>query len=246
MTLLDETAWPGIPPQPLLIVPLGSTEQHGPHLPFDVDARVAVAVAAGVASRLEAHGSPVVVAPVLAYGSSGEHQQFAGTLSMGRDALRLLLVELIRSARTWAARVALITGHGGNAPVLAEVVPTMRGEGHEVAWLGCAVPADALPADLGSGDAHAGRVETSLMLHLDPARVGPFDTVTGSTAPLAEIMPALQAGDLRGVTPSGVLGDPRGATAAEGEALLVALIDDTSARLAAWRVGAHGELGRGR
>lgn len=229
---LDEIAWPGIPPQPLLIVPLGSTEQHGPHLPFDVDARIAATVAGAAGDRLGA-----VVAPVLAYGSSGEHQQFAGTLSIGRDALRLLLVELTRSARTWAARVALVTGHGGNAPVLSEVVPSMRGEGHDVAWLACGPPSGVT-----AGDAHAGRIETSLMLHLDPARVGAFDEVAGSTTPITELMPRLQAGELREVSASGVLGDPRRATAAEGAALLGALIDGAVARLEAWDVGTEGEL----
>ncbi|WP_439564855.1 mycofactocin biosynthesis peptidyl-dipeptidase MftE [Microcella sp.] len=230
MTRLDETAWPGIPPQPLLIVPLGSTEQHGPHLPFDVDARIAAAVAQGAGSRIGA-----VVAPVLAYGSSGEHQQFAGTLSIGQDALRLLLIELTRSARTWAARVALITGHGGNAPVLSDVVPTLRGEGHDVAWLACGVP---------GGDAHAGRTETSLLLHLDAARVGAFTTVTGATAPIAELMPELRAGRLREVAPSGVLGDPRQANAADGAALLAELVDDAVARLEGWSIAAHGQLRR--
>ncbi len=233
MTRLDETPWPGIPAQPLVIVPLGSTEQHGPHLPFDVDARIAAAVAQAAGARLGA-----VVAPVLAYGSSGEHQQFAGTLSIGRDALRMLLVELVRSARTWAPRVALVTGHGGNAPVLSEVVPTLRGEGHDVAWLACGAPATIDPP----ADAHAGRLETALMLHLEPTRVGPFDDVVGATTPLAELMGELEAGRLREVTPTGVLGDPRGATAAEGRALLAALVDDAVGRIEKWSIGARGLL----
>jgi creatinine amidohydrolase len=228
VTRLDEAAWPGIPSSPLLLVPLGSTEQHGPHLPFTVDAVIAEAVARSAGERLGA-----VVAPVLAYGSSGEHQQFAGTLSIGQDALRLLLVELVRSARTWAARVVLITGHGGNAPVLSEVVPTVRAEGHDVAWLGLGVP---------GGDAHAGRVETSLMLHVAPEQVGAFAGVVGSREPLAAIMPQLQAGRLSEVSPSGVIGDPSGATAAEGASILGALVDDVVARIELDSVGQRGEL----
>ena len=212
MTRLDEVAWPSIPNSPLLLVPLGSTEQHGPHLPLTVDSVIAEAVARLAGERLGA-----VVAPVLAYGSSGEHQQFAGTLSIGQDALRLLLVELTRSARTWAARVVLVNGHGGNAPVLSEVVPTLRAEGHDVAWLGLGVP---------GGDAHAGRTETSIMLHLAPERVGAFAEVEGSARPLVELMPALRAGQLREVAPNGVLGDPRRSTAAEGAALLAVLVDN--------------------
>ncbi len=233
MTRLDEAAWPSIPNGALLLVPLGSTEQHGPHLPFTVDARVASAVAVAVGARLDA-----VVAPVLAFGSSGEHQQFAGTLSIGQDALRLLLVELVRSARTWAARVVLVNGHGGNVPVLSEVVPSLRGEGHDVAWLG-------LGSAGASGDAHAGRTETSLMLHLDPARVAGFDDVVGATAPITELMPALRDGRLREVAPNGVLGDARGATAAEGAALLGSMVDEAVARIRLGDVGPLGEL-RGR
>lgn len=236
VTRLDQTAWPDIPPQPLLIVPLGSTEQHGPHLPFDVDARIATAVTQRVGGRLGA-----VVAPALAYGSSGEHQQFAGTLSIGQDALRLLLTELVRSARTWAARVVLVTGHGGNAPVLSEVVPTLRAEGHDVAWLGLGVPDGS-----SSGDAHAGRAETSLMLHLDPARVGAFDQVIGATEPIAKLMPRLRASELREVAPNGVLGDPRGASAAEGEALLARMVDEVVSRIRLYDVGVGGELRSGR
>lgn len=238
VTRLDETAWPGIPPRPLLIVPLGSTEQHGPHLPFDVDARIAAAAAGAVTERLTSQGLRAVVAPVLAYGSSGEHQQFPGTLSIGRDALRLLLVELVRSASAWAARVALITGHGGNAPVLSDVVPTLRDEGHDVAWLACGAPAAVDPP----GDAHAGRLETALMLHLDPARVGPFEAVVGATAPLTDLMADLETGRFREVTPTGVLGDPRGASASEGLALLEAIVDDAVGRVARWSIGQRGEL----
>lgn len=228
MTRLDEVAWPSIPNSPLLLVPLGSTEQHGPHLPLTVDSVIAEAVARLAGERLGA-----VVAPVLAYGSSGEHQQFAGTLSIGQDALRLLLVELTRSARTWAARVVLVNGHGGNAPVLSEVVPTLRAEGHDVAWLGLGVP---------GGDAHAGRTETSIMLHLAPERVGAFAEAEGSARPLVELMPALRAGQLREVAPNGVLGDPRRATAAEGAALLAMLVDNALQSIERAQPGDDGTL----
>ena len=234
VTRLDEAAWPGIPNQPLLLVPLGSTEQHGPHLPFTVDAVIAETVTRSAGERLGA-----VVAPVLTYGSSGEHQQFAGTLSIGQDALRLLLVELVRSARTWTARVVFVTGHGGNAPVLSEVVPTMRAEGHDVVWLGLEPPVDSPLRD-----AHAGRIETSLMLHLAPDRVGDFSEVHGSTAPLTELMPTLRAVGVRAVSPTGVLGDPRDATQAEGKELLQVLIDDVVARVELFDANDRGELRR--
>lgn len=236
MTRLDAAPWPSVPASALLLVPLGSTEQHGPHLPFSADTVIAEAVVRAAGAHLGA-----VVAPAVAYGSSGEHQQFAGTLSIGQDALRLLITELVRSARVWAARVVLVTGHGGNAPALSEVVPTLRAEGHDVAWLGLGMPDGSTP-----GDAHAGRTETSLMLHLDPARVGAFADVAGATEPIAELMPRLRAGKLREVSPSGVLGDPRGANAAEGQALLALIINEVVARIGLNDVGVLGELRSGR
>src|SRR5690242_17460674 len=78
----------------LLAVPVGSTEQHGPHLPLSTDTDLAVALCAGLAGRR----SGVLVAPAIPYGSSGEHAGFPGTLSIGQRALELLIVELCRSA----------------------------------------------------------------------------------------------------------------------------------------------------
>lgn len=228
MTRLDETPWPRVQPKALLFVPLGSTEQHGPHLPFTVDSLIAEAVASAVGGRRGA-----VVAPVLAFGSSGEHQEFPGTLSIGRDALRLLLLELVRSASSWASRVILINGHGGNVAVLSDVVPALRSEGHDVVWVACGVA---------GGDAHAGRTETSLMLHLHSTRVGEFDAVVGNDAALDALLPRLRAGELRTVAPSGVLGAPRGATAAEGARLFHAIVASVDQRINAHRVGTDGEL----
>ena len=104
----------------------------------------------------------MLVAPPLAYGASGEHEGFAGTLSIGHAALRAVLVELGRSAGAWASRMVFVNGHGGNLPTVAEAVVQLRGEGRDVAWSGCAVP---------GGDAHAGRTETSILLALDPSVV---------------------------------------------------------------------------
>jgi creatinine amidohydrolase len=213
MTLwLAHTVWPDVPPAgALVLVPVGSTEQHGPHLPFTTDTVVAQAVSDRVAQRLP---GPVVVAPPIAYGNSGEHAGYPGTMSIGHEALRVVLIDMVRSLALWAGRIVFVNGHGGNVRTLEAAVSLLRDEGHRVAWTSCAFP----------GDAHAGRSETSVMLHLAPQDVRPADAAAGDIRPLAEIMPALVRSGVRAVAPNGVLGDPAGATAEEGREMLDKLV----------------------
>ncbi|MBK4348565.1 mycofactocin biosynthesis peptidyl-dipeptidase MftE [Lacisediminihabitans changchengi] len=222
-------AWPGFEGAPLLLVPLGSTEQHGPHLPFDTDAVIATAVARGLVERL---AGDAVIAPTLNYGSSGEHQGFPGTASIGQEALRSLLIELVRSVDAWAGSVIFVNGHGGNIRPLSTAVTELIAEQHSVAWLPCAVR---------GGDAHAGRTETSLMLHLAPQTVRLEHAEPGNTAPLSELTD-LATGGLIAVTANGILGDPTGATAAEGAELLEAMIAGAARRVAACSLDARGCL----
>src|SRR6478735_632849 len=107
----------------LLVVGLGATEQHGPHLPLDTDTVIADALCRGLASRV-----PVRVAPVLPYGSSGEHGDFAGTLSIGQEALSLVLIEL---ARSHDGPVLFVCAHGGNAEPVAAA---LRSASNARAW----------------------------------------------------------------------------------------------------------------
>jgi creatinine amidohydrolase len=222
---LGERTWTEVEPATVL-VPVGSLEQHGPHLPLDTDARIAAAVARRAADPA------MLVAPPLAYGASGEHEGFAGTLSIGHDALRAVLVELGRSAG-WASRMVFVNGHGGNLPTVPEAVVQLRQEGREVAWSGCAVP---------GGDAHAGRTETSIVLALDPSVVRLEAAEVGNTAELLALLPVLTKGGVRAASPNGVLGDPRGATAAEGEVLLATLVENLRDRLDRWKPDERGRL----
>jgi creatinine amidohydrolase len=205
MRLADMT-WGQTAGAPVLAVPVGSTEQHGPHLPLSTDTDIAVALAERLARAMPG----TVVAPALAYGASGEHQGFAGTVSIGQDAIELALVELVRSASVTFARVVLVSAHGGNAEPLGRALARLRGEGRDViAW-----------SPEWSGDAHAGHVETSVMLALSPERVRMSAAAAGNPAPLQELLPKLKRGGVRAVSRSGVLGDPHGASAQEGERLL--------------------------
>jgi mycofactocin system creatininase family protein len=174
-----------------------------------------------------------MLAPALPYGASGEHEDFPGTISIGTDALTGLLVEYGRSACRWAGRVLVVNGHGGNLDALRAAGRVLRAEGRDVAWFPCA------PAN---GDAHAGRTETSLMLHVEPAGVRAGRAVAGETVPIAELLPRLRAEGVRAVSPTGVLGDPSGATAQEGAELLNALVGRLVAAASGWRVDPIGRL----
>jgi mycofactocin precursor peptide peptidase len=211
---LASAKWPDVVDRPLVLVPVGSIEQHGPHLPLETDSVIAEAVAKRVAQMLD---EDVFVAPVLCYTASGEHQMFAGTSSIGTEALRFVVVELVRSMRTWSGRVVLVNGHGGNATALSEAVAQLVDEGHDVGWVACATE---------GVDAHAGFTETSLMLHLQPWAVRVNQVEVGNTTDICELLPALLGGGVGAVSPNGVLGDPRGATASEGARCLEAMAND--------------------
>lgn len=206
---------PAVPAVATVLVPVGSLTQHGPHLPLDTDTVIATAVAQGAAAVLNARQRGIVVAPAIAYGSSREHQDFAGTSSIDKETLSTVLVALARSMCSWAKRVVFVNAHSGNVAALTSAVAQLRVEGYDVRWVAC-TPAGA--------DLHAGRAETSLMLHLHPwdVRLGRLEA--GNTDALAASLPAMAEGGVKAVSPHGVLGDPRGATETEGARALAVLV----------------------
>lgn len=219
---LADLPWPAVAERAadsVLAVPLGATEQHGPHLPCTVDTDVA----AELCDRLARVRDRVLVAPAVNYGSSGEHAGFAGTLSIGQEATELLVVELARSADAFAG-VLLVCGHGGNADPLRRAVTRLRAESRDVrAWAPAGPPTDT----------HAGRVETSVMLALRPSAVRVARPV-GDTRPLPRILDRLRTEGVRAVSPNGVLGDPRDADADEGHRILDTWTTGLLARFDTW------------
>ncbi|OCB11898.1 mycofactocin system creatininase family protein [Mycolicibacterium porcinum] len=219
---------------PMLIIPVGSTEQHGPHLPLDTDTRIATAVAREVLEQLDDGSAGAwMVAPAVPYGASGEHEGFPGTVSIGTAALQSLLVEYGRSASSWASRLVYVNGHGGNVEALAAAVALLRQEGRDVGWVPCTAA---------GADAHAGHTETSVLLHISPGDVWTDDLTAGNTAPLAELMPAMRSGGIAAVSEVGVLGDPTTATAAEGERIFAEMVNGCGGRIRRWQPDRNGLL----
>jgi creatinine amidohydrolase len=201
---------------PILVVPVGSCEQHGPHLPLHTDTVIAVALA----DELAARRTDCVVAPALTITASGEHQGFAGTLSIGTDAMVDVLVELVRSA-DWAAGVVFVNGHGGNVAAMNRAMTAFEQERRSVFVWWPNVP---------EGDPHAGHVETSLMLALAPEQVRLERAVAGPVPAMAELVRS----GVQAVSESGVLGDPSTASGADGARLFAELAAQLVEAVAGW------------
>lgn len=204
----------------LLVIPVGATEQHGPHLPLSTDTDIAIAIAIALARAR----TGTVVAPPVPYGSSGEHAEFAGTISIGPQATELLLVELVRSASASFERIVLVSAHGGNAEAVGRAARRLHDEGRDLlAW-----------SPRWHADAHAGRAETSIMLALRPDAVRLERAEAGNTAPLDELWPLLRRAGVVAVSENGVLGDPAGASADEGRRLLARAVDELRDAVERW------------
>lgn len=206
-----------------IIVPLGATEQHGPHLPVDTDTRLGAAIAVRVARRL----GDALVAPALPLGPSAEHLSFPGTISISTDTARNLVRDVVASLeRHGFERVVLLPGHGGWFPVLASLYPTLARETacdlvaiSELQWYMELLETglEAAGVDVDEPVVHAGASETAMLLALDPDCVGE-NREAGHTGHVSAT--ALFAHGIETYDKNGVLGDPRPATAAVGEALL--------------------------
>lgn len=202
--------------KPLLLIPVGSCEQHGPHLPLATDTIIAEHLCSSI--------DDVLVAPSIGITASGEHAGFPGTLSIGNEALTRVLIELGRSA-DWSLGVIFVNGHGGNVRAISLATSALTAESRRAASWSPRI----------DGDAHAGRSETSMMLALAPHLVDMARAEVGNTSALSEIMDDIRVGGVRAVSENGILGDPRGSTPEEGERLIGALTSDLQAFIAAKR-----------
>lgn len=221
----------------VVVLPLGSTEQHGPHLPLATDSIVADRLL-DAALDLLPEGCRVWRLPTLPYGKSNEHAGFAGTLTLSHQTLAALLHELARGvADAGFSRLAFFSGHGGNTPSLDVVARDVRA----ATSLDCFVIDPAIQFSAVSGlpererelGYHAGQLETSLMLALAPELVRMERAVAEFPPRAAQRVglagPARRAWLTADVSRSGVMGDATAADAQQGERML----SDTARALAA-------------
>ncbi|MCK6451125.1 MAG: creatininase family protein [Alphaproteobacteria bacterium] len=214
----------------VVILPVGSTEQHGPHLPTQVDALLAGEVAHRAARRA-AQRTPVVVAPTVWSGLAEHHLSLGGTLSLDLATFHALLRCLVRSIlKDGFRRVLLLNGHGGNIAALTAIVNDFAIEfdapiATTSYWL---LAADAFGKILErqANVRHACEAETSMLLALAPDLVD-MARAQGAVGPTGRELKdavgteaAVRYRSFKSRTSHGAIGDPRAATAEKGERLL--------------------------
>ena len=195
----------------ILILPLGSFEQHGPHLPLDTDTIIIDSVVAHALDEEQTKSAKFLVAPTIAISASDEHAGFSGTLSTGTEALVQSVVAICRSA-SWSLGVCIVNGHGGNADALPRISSALTYEKirHSI-W--------SLPSYDGA-DMHAGHTETSVMLHVAPDKVHTDRIERGTVGDASALVAQMRTSGVAGVSDNGVLGDPTTATSQHGVAVM--------------------------
>ena len=210
---------------PRVLVPVGSTEQHGSHAPLGTDAILATAVCDRVAPRVDA-----LVAPAIPFGVSPEHEGFPGLVTLSPRTMSSLVHDVCVSlARGGFRKIALVNGHYTNVVALHAAVMEASDDlpdGTALYWLSYwdALPQEQRDAYLGDeAGLHANIGETSAVMavdeslvHLERARpeYPQFERPLGNAAVVAYFFSS--RGALRRVLPGGVWGDPRDSTAERG------------------------------
>jgi creatinine amidohydrolase len=212
-----------------VVVPFGSTEQHGRHLPLGTDAVLGDEIGWGLAQRLGAF-----VAPTVRFGCSEHHLAFSGTISLGAETFSSIVADVVASLSVHGfRRIVLIPTHGGNFKPLADAVAKIQPAAgvRIIAFtdLGGLVGAasessKAFGVNAAKSGAHSGEWETSLMLALRPDQVKMDRANLGFTGELSEITEKVFDG-IQHLDPNGVLGDPRPASAEAGKKYLADIIE---------------------
>lgn len=168
-----ELTWPGarklLAQVDIALLPVGSIEQHGPHLPLDTDAFDAEHLAVEVA-RACSHPRPLVL-PLVPYGVSYHHDDFPGTLSVSNDSLAQFIYDIgMSAARNGIKKLIVINGHGGNSATLHFAAQMINRDARIFTCVDSGETSDADIYKLAetTNDVHAGEIETSTTLAVRP------------------------------------------------------------------------------
>jgi creatinine amidohydrolase len=251
--LLEEESWRDVASllqrRPVVIVPTGSVEQHGPHLPLGTDAILTAAIAGRVADVATAEGTPVVVTPTVWTGFSPHHMRFAGTISLDLSAFEQVVTQVVASL--WAhgfRKIFVLNGHGGNSNALRATVQQLRfGREIRVAVADYWAFASAyLPgwreSGLGGID-HACEMETALMLAVREDLVRKDEVRDALWQPRSRFLsgdltvggPVSVAWDLAELNGDGAAGAPQYATMDRGRSLLEHIVGEIGAFVSEFR-----------
>lgn len=223
----------------VVVVTVGATEQHGPHLPVGTDSMCAQEIALAAASIARAAGTEVILAPPVWWGYSRDHDGFPGTLSLRHRTLSALLVDIGGSVLiSGFSRLLYLNGHGSNDRLLYYVLRDVHDSVNIPSALAAVtywkLATDVLSAERESqagGMAHACELETSLMLKFHPELVR-MDLASNERAAayssyrrqeLLSSGPVMAPDRFRDLTESGVIGDPTLATTQKGSSWTAAL-----------------------
>ncbi|THA76049.1 creatininase family protein [Streptomyces sp. A0642] len=212
----------------VVLLPVGATEQHGPHLPTGVDDFLASEVCRRAAVLASEH-TGVVVTPSVPIGLSEHHMAFGGTLTVGLPTLHALLRDICRSViRAGFSRILIVNGHGGNMTALNAVTTELTAELTApiafASYFGAGREAVRDTLETQDGLMHACEGETSMMMAVFPELVHaehlPRAHGPRITLPAESPEPVYMAVPFDRITPSGVAGDARVASPEKGERLL--------------------------
>jgi len=224
----------------IAVLPVAAIEQHGPHLPLSVDTVLVNGLMAAAVPHL-ASGLSVLFLPTQAVGLSPEHARFAGTLTLKTDTILRLWTDIAECvAAAGVKKLLIFNAHGGNVGVMDLVARDLRARlgllVYSASWFNLPLT-DALGQDVSAlfddtehrFGIHAGDIETSMMLALDPARVDMaqaqnFASAAQARAQTFEILgngkSAKLGWQMQDYNPAGAVGNAAAATAAKGQALV--------------------------
>ncbi len=215
----------------MALLPVGSVEQHGPHLPLDTDAFDADYLCRKVA---EGCGEPrPLVLPLISYGVSYHHDDFKGTLSVSPEALSRLVYEVgLAAARNGITKLVIVNGHGGNAPALQFAAQMVNRDAHIFTCVDTGESSDAELAAMSDtpNDVHAGEIETSTTLAVRPELVDMKRArkfVPRFSSDYLDFTTNRSVGwyaRTARISPTGVMGDPTKASREKGERMWAVMI----------------------